>query len=235
MPGAFAPAHSIERAVVSPRAPDQSQVAIEPPVARPAFDIVVIGASAGGLVALSTVLAALSPGFPVPVVLVLHLSPVHPSHLAGVLARVSRLPVFWAAEGSRLEPGTVYVAPPDWHVTVVPAGVVALTQSPPVHFARPSVDLLFVSAANAFGPRTLAVILTGNGYDGSNGVAEVHRLGGVVIAQDEASSEYFSMPREAIESGGVSFVLPLESIAPAVTRLVTLGAAPSIEARPIAD
>ena len=83
----------------------------------------------------------------------------------------------------------------------------------------------------AFGARTLAVILTGNGYDGSNGVAEVHAVGGVVIAQDEATSEFFSMPREAIESGGVSYVLPLASIGAAVRRLVTLGAAAGVTDR----
>ena len=89
-------------------------------------------------------------------------------------------------------------------------------------------DQLFASAARACGDRTLAVILTGNGYDGSDGVAQVHAAGGVVIAQDEASSEFFSMPRGAIETGGVSYVLPLESIGAAVRRLVTLGAAAGV-------
>ena len=124
--------------------------------------------------------------------------------------------------------GTVYVAPPDHHLVFERNGEVALLHSAPVHFSRPSVDLLFASAARAFRDRTLAIILTGNGYDGSDGVTEVHNVGGVVIAQDEASSEFFSMPREAIESGGVTYVLPLASIGPAVRRLVTLGAAAGV-------
>ena len=85
--------------------------------------------------------------------------------------------------------------------------------------------MLFASAAQAFGSRTLAIILTGTGNDGSDGVPVVHRHGGVVIAQDEASSQFFSMPREAIESGAVSFVLPLSAIAPEICRLVALGVA----------
>ena len=199
-------------------------------IAAPEFDVVVIGASAGGLAALSTVLAELQANLPAPVAVVLHLSPDHPSMLTGVLARVTALPVRWATDGVHIERGTVYVAPPDQHLEFLSNGVIALKRSPPVHFARPSVDLLFASAARVFASRTLAVILTGNGYDGAGGVAEVHRMGGVVIAQDEASSEYFSMPREAIESGGVSFVLPLASIGLAITRLLTLGIAAGVEA-----
>ena len=190
--------------------------------------MVVVGASAGGLAALSILLGALPVDFPAPVAVVLHLSPDHPSVLVGILSRYTPLPVVWATEGARMKPGTVYVAPPDRHLVFQRNGDVSLLLSAPVHFARPSVDLLFSSAARAFGDRTLAVILTGNGYDGSGGVAEVHRTGGVVIAQDEASSEFFSMPREAIESGGVSYVLPLASIGAAVRRLVTLGAAAGI-------
>ena len=205
------------------RPPKETPAIAAPGVGQPAFDVVVIGASAGGLAALATVLGGLPASFPVPVAVVLHLSPDHPSLLAGVLSRYTRLPVGWATEGERLERGTVHVAPPNRHLVFERDGTVSLLNSAPVHFARPSVDLLFATAARAFGERTLAVILSGNGYDGSGGVTEVHRLGGVVIAQDEASSEYFSMPREAIQSGGVTYILPLPSISPAVRRLVALG------------
>jgi two-component system chemotaxis response regulator CheB len=198
----------------------------------PAFDVVVIGASAGGLPALATLLAELPGTFPVPVALVLHLSPDRPSVLTDVLARYTRLRVRWAENGSKLTVGTIYVAPPDRHVILQSDGIVSLVQTPLVHFSRPSVDLLFESAARAFGRRTLAVILTGNGYDGSDGVRVVHQFGGVVIAQDEASSQYFSMPREAIESGGVSFVLPLAGIGSAVRRLVALGIGAGVEGAP---
>ena len=204
----------------------------ETTIAGPAFDVIVIGASAGGLAALSAVLGELPAEFPVAIALVLHLSPAHPSVLTDVLARYTDLAVRWAEDGTRLAPGTTYVAPPDRHLVFRPDGTVALERSPPVHFSRPSVDLLFESAAKAFGRRTLAVILTGNGYDGSVGVPVVHRHGGVVIAQDEASSEFFGMPREAIESGGVSFVLPLGAIAPALRRLVALGIEAGVEGAP---
>ena len=127
-----------------------------------------------------------------------------------------------------MHPGTIYVAPPDQHLVFQRNGDASLIHSAPVNFARPSVDLLFASAAHVFGARILAVILTGNGYDGASGVSEVHAAGGVVIAQDEASSEFFSMPREAIESGGVTYVLPLASIGPAVRRLVALGPAAGV-------
>jgi two-component system, chemotaxis family, protein-glutamate methylesterase/glutaminase len=189
----------------------------------PAFDVVVIGTSAGGLSAVAALLDGLPSAFPVPVVLVLHLSPDRPSLLVDVLARRTRLRVQWAVDGGRLEAGTVHVAPPNHHVVFKADGTLLLVQSPRIHFSRPSVDMLFASAAQAFGSRTLAIILTGTGNDGSDGVPVVHRHGGVVIAQDEASSQFFSMPREAIESGAVSFVLPLSAIAPAICRLVALG------------
>ena len=212
--------------------PSEPQAVEHARVAAPAFDVVVFGASAGGLAALSIILGELPSSFPASVALVLHLSPDYPSVLTDVLSRCTRLPVCWATGGVRMTPGTVYVAPPNRHLVFERDAAVALLNSAPVHFARPSVDLLFASAARAFGRRTLAVILSGNGYDGSNGVAEVHRLGGVVIAQDEASSQFFSMPREAIESGGVTYILPLGSIARAVRRLVALGASAGVDRDP---
>lgn len=190
---------------------------------RPAFDVVAIGASAGGIAALAVVLGELPATFPVGIALVLHLSPDKPSALTDVLSRLTRLRVRWAEDGARLGPGVVVVAPADRHLVFQEDGTISLGQTPPVHHSRPSVDTLFASAARAFGPRTLAVILTGNGQDGSDAVPVVHDLGGVVIAQDEASSQYFSMPQHAIESGGVSFVLPLTAIAPALERLVAFG------------
>jgi len=195
----------------------------------PWFDVVAIGASAGGVAAVSAVLGALPKEFPAVIALVLHLSREHRSVLTDVLSRLTRLPVQWAMDGARLRRGTVYVAPPDQHLVFRSSDAIGLVQSPPVHFARPSVDLLFESASRVFGPRALAVILSGNGLDGADGVASIHQRGGVVIAQDEQSSEYFSMPREAIASGGVSVVLPLSSIAPALSRLVTLGGVAGIE------
>jgi len=194
------------------------------PTQSPAFDVVVIGASAGGLVALAKLLGDLPGSFPVALALVLHLRADRPSVLTDVLARYTPLSVLWAEDRGHLCRGTLTVAPPDRHLRVRAGGVLSLDDSPLVHYSRPSVDALFISAASAFGARTLAVILTGNGRDGADGALAVHRADGVVLAQDEASSEFFSMPREAIGLGGVTHVLPLESIAPALRRLVTLGA-----------
>jgi two-component system chemotaxis response regulator CheB len=191
----------------------------------PAFDVVVIGASAGGLAALATLLEGLPASFPVGLALVLHLSRHHPSVLTGVLARHTPLHVGWAHEGELLHAGHLFVAPPDHHLVVQAGGTLSLVDSPPVRHSRPAVDPLFASAADVFGPRALAVILSGSGTDGTAGALAVHRAGGVVIAQDEASSEYFGMPGEAIESGGVTHVLPLDVIATALHRLVTLGVA----------
>jgi two-component system chemotaxis response regulator CheB len=201
-------------------------------VETPAFDVVVIGASAGGLTAVSKVLGELPTPFPVAIALVLHLSPDHPSVLADVLARCTQLPVVWARDGERLIPGTIVVAPPDRHLVIGAGGTIALVLSPRKHFSRPAVDLLFTSAARVFERRTLGVVLSGNGHDGSEGALAVYHAGGVVIAQDRASSEYFSMPREAIESGGVTFVLPLNEIAAAVIRLATLGAGGGVASPP---
>jgi len=194
------------------------------PTGPPAFDVVVIGASAGGLVALAKILADLPASFPVALALVLHLRADRPSVLTDVLARYTPLSVRWAEDRGHLSAGELLVAPPDRHLVVREGGVVSLDASPPVNFSRPSVNALFTSAASVFGARTLAVILTGNGHDGAEGTLSVHRAGGVVIAQDQASSEFFSMPAAAIELGGVTSVLPLESIAPALRRLVMSGA-----------
>jgi two-component system chemotaxis response regulator CheB len=214
------------------RFPDQDSPSAAMTSGASGFDVVAIGASAGGLSALTVLLGDLPASFPVAIALVLHLSPARPSALITVLARQTRLRICWAEDGARLRAGAVVVAPPDRHLVFQADGLIALSQTPRVHYSRPSVDTLFESAARAFGPRTLAVILTGNGYDGSAGVRVVHELGGVVFAQDESSSQYFSMPRQAIESGGVSFVLPLAAIAPALKRLVTLGSAGGIAPPP---
>jgi len=182
---------------------------------------VVIGTSAGGLSAVAALLDGLPSAFPVPVVLVLHLSPDRPSLLVEVLARRTRLRVQWAVDGGRLDAGTVHVAPPNHHVVFKADGTLLLVQSPRIHYSRPSVDMLFASAAQAFGSRTLAIILTGTGNDGSDGVPVVRRHGGVVIAQDEASSQVFGMPRSAIATGCVDRVLPLGEIGPALVQLAS--------------
>jgi two-component system chemotaxis response regulator CheB len=185
--------------------------------------LVVIAASAGGVQALMVVLAGLPASFAVPVVVLLHLAPHHRSLLTQVLGRRSRLPVQEATDGQQLVAGTIYVAPPDHHLLVELGGTLHLTQTAEVHFVRPSADLLFSTAARAFGRQVVAVVLTGTGTDGTAGAHAVRRAGGTVVAQDAATSEYFGMPGSVIQAGDADLVLPLPLIADALVRLCAPG------------
>src|SRR5919199_3718839 len=190
-----------------------------------AFDVVALAASAGGLAALSQVLSALPRDFPAAITVVQHLDPRHRSLMAEILNRRTAVPVREAEEGARLQPGTVYIAPPNKHLLVNPDGTLSLSSSELVHFLRPSADLLFESVAASYKERAIAVVLTGTGSDGTMGVRAIKKMGGTVIAQDEATSEFFGMPGAAIHSGSVDFVLPLDEIAAALVILVMRGAA----------
>jgi two-component system chemotaxis response regulator CheB len=197
-----------------------------PEAGRPsaaAFDLVVLAASAGGLNALSAVLGALPADFPAAVVAVQHLDPRHRSLIDDILRRRTKLGVRLAAEGDRVEPGMVLIAPPDHHVLINPDRTISLSQSALVHFVRPSADLLFESAAGSYRDKVIAVILTGSGSDGSMGVKAVKENGGTVIAQDEATSQFFGMPGAAMETGAVDFALPIDEIGPALVELLAGG------------
>ncbi|HEY2986839.1 MAG TPA: chemotaxis protein CheB [Candidatus Binatia bacterium] len=186
-----------------------------------AFDIVALAASAGGLKALSLVLAALPGDFPAAIVVVQHLDPRHRSLMADILSRRTALRVKQAEEGEHLSLGTAYIAPPNKHLLVNSGGILSLTQTELVHFVRPSADLLFESAAASFKDRAIAVVLSGTGSDGSMGVKAIKKMGGTVIVQDEKSSEFFGMPGAAMQTGSVDFVLPLEDISSALVSLVS--------------
>lgn len=187
------------------------------------FDIVAMAASAGGLSALSQVLAGLPAEFPAAIVVVQHLDPRHRSLMADILSRRTSLRVEEAREGARLVAATVYIAPPNRHLLVNPDHTLSLTQSELVHFVRPSADLLFESVAAAFRERAVAVVLSGTGSDGSMGVKAIKTMGGTVIAQDERNAEFAGMPAAAAHTGSVDFVLPLDEIAPALLTLVMKG------------
>ena len=187
---------------------------------RGAFDIVAFAASAGGLNALSRVLSGLPPDFPVAIAVVQHLDPRHRSLMADILSRRTSLRVKEAEDGDHLRPGIIYVAPPDNHLLVNADETLSLSHTELVHFVRPSADLLFESVAASFKDRTIAVVLTGTGSDGTMGVRAIKKMKGTVIAQDEASSEFFGMPGSAIDTKTVDFVLPLNEIAPALVTLV---------------
>ncbi len=187
------------------------------------FDIVALAASAGGIGALGKVLAAFPAGFRVPVLVVQHLDRRHETVIANVLARRTALPVKLAQAHEHISGGTVYVAPPDRHLLVDSAGVLALTGSELVHFVRPSADLLFESVAGAYGPRALAAVLSGTGRDGAMGLAAVKARGGTTIVQDPTSADFAGMPEAAVAAGTVDFILPLNEIGAVIRDLVDGG------------
>jgi two-component system chemotaxis response regulator CheB len=190
------------------------------PFAGAAFDVVALASSAGGIAALSEVLGSLPGDFPAAIVVVQHLDPRHRSLMADILRRRTTLAVVQASEGDHIRAGTAYIAPPDRHLLVNPNGTLSLSQSELVHFVRPSADLLFESVAASYRTRAIAVVLTGTGSDGSMGIGAIKKMGGTVVAQDQASAEFSGMPGAAIRSGNADFILPLDEIASALVTLV---------------
>jgi two-component system chemotaxis response regulator CheB len=188
------------------------------------YDIVALAASAGGITALGRVLGELPVGFPVPVLVVQHLDPRHATVIADVLGRRTKLRVKLAESEEHIQPGTIYVAPPNRHLLVDSAGMLTLTNTELVHFVRPSADLLFESVAGAYGPRAIVCVLTGTGRDGAMGVGAVKSRGGTVIVQDPASADFAGMPDAAVATGPADFVLPLGEIGVLIRDLVEVGA-----------
>lgn len=182
--------------------------------------LVVLAASAGGIKAVSTILSNLPANFATPIAMVQHLDPKHPSSLDKILDRRTHLLVKQATELDLLTAGVVYVAPPNQHLVVNSDCTLSLSNAQKVRHVRPAADILFESAAASFQERVIAIVLTGMDGDGGDGVMAVKRAGGTVIAQDEATSQFFSMPANAIQTGCVDFILPLEEIAPTLLRLV---------------
>lgn len=185
------------------------------------LDIVAIGSSAGGLRALSSVISAFPADLPAAVLVVQHLDPRYPSHMAEILARRSPMRIVEAADGEKIEQGTVYMAPPDRHM-LVEQNLIHLTKSELVHFVRPSVDLLFESVAAAYRGRVIGVILTGSGTDGALGIRAIKEKGGFTITQDPEDAESTGMPTAAIATGMVDLVLKLEAIGLEIANVVML-------------
>jgi two-component system chemotaxis response regulator CheB len=181
--------------------------------------VVVIAASAGGLSALKVIITMLPENFPGSIAIVQHLHPVYPSRLAEIFHRYSTLDINQAKEGDRLQAGRIFFAPPDRHLEVNSDGCLSLTNTGLVHFVRPSADKLFESAAACYKDHTIAVVLTGMGFDGSNGVRSVKQSGGMVIAQDKHTSKFFGMPDAAIRTGSVDYILPITEIAPVLINI----------------
>jgi two-component system chemotaxis response regulator CheB len=208
--------------------PRVSPVALPPApvrhrVPRPTPALLAIASSTGGPEALTKVLPALPASFPVPVLLVQHMPPVFTRQFAARLDRLSALEVREAAHRDPLVPGQVYVAPGDHHLSVCGVGPgmrLALDQAPPENFCRPSADRLFRSASAACDGAVLAVVLTGMGVDGRAGAAQIRWAGGVVLAQDQATSVVWGMPGAVVEAGLADEVVPLDQMAEAILRRV---------------
>lgn len=184
-----------------------------------ALGIIAIGASAGGVGALRKVVAGLDPDIQAAIFVVLHLPPNHRSHLPAILSRSGPLPATNAREGMPVEPGNIYVAPPDLHL-LIGSGHMHVARGPKVNRSRPAIDLLFQSAANSYGAGVIGVVLSGLLDDGTRGLASVKRQGGYALVQDPDEAAFDGMPRNAIESIAVDGVLPAAAIGPRLNELV---------------
>ncbi|HEX6832417.1 MAG TPA: chemotaxis protein CheB [Rudaea sp.] len=180
---------------------------------------VVIGASAGGVEALLEVLPAFRAGVRVAVFVVLHQPRDRMSLLPSIFAPKCALPVAEPDDKQDIDPGTIYFAPPDYHLLIEDGPRTALSIDDLVHFSRPSIDILFESAADVYGARLLAIVLSGGNEDGADGAAFVRRAGGIVVVQDPADAKVRTMPQFALDRSGADFVLPLLQIAQLLSTL----------------
>jgi len=179
----------------------------------PGHDIIVIGASAGGVAAATAIVGGLPEDLPAAVFVVLHISPHMPSHLAGILDRAGRIRAAQAVDGEPVTPGRIYTAAPDHHLLLEP-GRVRVTRGPKENRFRPAVDPLFRSAALAYGPRVVGVVLSGGLDDGTAGLWAIKTRGGVAIVQDPDEALHRSMPESALRQTRVDYCLRVADIGP---------------------
>ena len=182
-------------------------------------DIIVIGASVGGVEGLSKLVAGLAPDLPAAVFVVLHIGN-HPSVLPEILTHAGPLPAVHPSSGQRIERGKIYVAPPDHHLLIA-LDHVRLSHGAKENRARPAVNPLFRSAAKTYGARVTGVILTGGLDDGTAGLAEIKRHGGIAVVQDPQTAYCASMPQSALDHVDVDYVAPLSDIPAILSRLAT--------------
>ncbi|GIZ50109.1 chemotaxis protein CheB [Noviherbaspirillum aridicola] len=177
------------------------------------FEAVLVGASAGGVEALGTLLEALPPSFPAAVLVVQHLPPDRGTVLPALLARRCARPVKEAEDKEPVQAGTVYLAPPDYHLLVEPDRTLSLSRDEAVHYSRPAIDPLFESAAMVWGERLLGIILTGASSDGAEGLRQLRACGGTAWVQDPDEAAAHVMPAAALALAGADDVLSLQQIA----------------------
>ena len=183
------------------------------------IEVVVVGASAGGLEALKALASGLPKNLQAAVLIVVHTSPSSPGMLPDLLNRAGLLPVAFAAQGARFERGNIYVAPPDRHMLIDPPDRIRISRGPKENGFRPAIDPLFRSAALAFGPRVAGLILSGNLDDGTVGLAAIKRRGGVAIVQDPSEASAPSMPLSALREVRVDHCVGVAAMAPLLANL----------------
>jgi two-component system chemotaxis response regulator CheB len=184
------------------------------------FDAIVIGASAGGLYALTRLLQPLTTGFPLPIIVVQHRSKDERSLLEEVLQQKCEIRIKQADEKELIENGTVYFAPPDYHLLIENDRSFSLSFDAPVNYSRPSIDVLFESAADVFKKRLLGIILTGANNDGAAGIRKISMQGGITIAQSPETADYTDMPKAAINTGYVRYIMSPDEISQYLLTLI---------------
>ena len=181
---------------------------------------VVIGASAGGVQALSQVLPALPADFAAPVLVVVHIPPRRENALVELFAGKCQLAVKEAEDKEPIAPGTIYFAPPDYHLLVETSGTIALSSDEAVNHSRPAIDVLFESAADAFGPGVVGIVMTGANHDGAQGLRALCAAGGHGIVQSPATAEVATMPEAALAACPGAQTMRLEHIEPALEAMI---------------
>jgi two-component system chemotaxis response regulator CheB len=194
-----------------------STVGLPMPAAR---DIIVIGASAGGLEALCKLTGSLPARFEAALIIVLHTSVQSPRLFAEIVGRCTPLPVSYGRQGDKVRLGHVYFAPPDYHLIVISPGLLGLDAGPKVWFVRPAADRLFQSAAEVYGPRVIGVVLTGANQDGTDGLRTVKAAGGVTVVQQPAEAWNPSMPRSALVGADPDHCVSLDEMGSLLVTLV---------------
>lgn len=175
--------------------------------------IIVIGTSFGGMMALRTILSVLPSNFNIPILVIQHLSSNSEGYLPKYLDRVCSINVKEADEKEQIKKGYAYIGPPNYHMLVDNQGFISLSVDEKVNYARPSIDVLFESAVDAFGENIIGVLLTGANSDGSKGIKRIRDNGGITIVQDPSEAEADAMPKSALKLTNVDYVLTLNEIA----------------------
>lgn len=184
-----------------------------------AYEAIVIGVSAGGINTLSSLFSLLGKDLPIPIIIVQHISPHSDNKWIELLGNKTKLHIKEAEEKENILPGTIYIAPPNYHLVVERTKTFSLTIDERVNFSRPSIDVLFESAANIYTNKLIGIVLTGSNTDGTEGIKKIQESGGLTVIQDPATAEVAVMPASAMASISADHVLALKDIADLLTKL----------------